>query len=487
MSESIFPIDDIRKLIIEAIPGQIASPDVKLPYRYIPETHWKALHPDNALVEGIRGSGKSFWWKVLQDPRFRAIVGHFLPKTGIDKNTIVSAGFGEISSPDDFPGKDILSNLSSKHDSRQIWRTIIFYHVCKEAKKDIIANQDMWKDRIEYVINNPEKVEKTFYEIDQGLEEKKVYHLILFDALDRAADNWKTMRNLIRGLLQVLLEFKYYKRIRAKAYLRTDQISDPLVADFPDSSKLLSDKMELRWPRNELYGLLWQYLCNESQYGEEFRDGCNKLLEIKWNKYNNIWIVPKEAIEEKAQREIFNQIAGPWMGKDRRRGFPYTWLPNHLGDATDQVSPRSFLAAVRHAAEDSIKIEYEKYPLYYESIKRGVAEASRIRVRELKEDYPWVDKLMNPLSGMSVPCDIKEIKMRWTDSDTLGNLERQIENEELKLPPAHLTEGADGVIKDLIQLGIFRLMKDSRVNIPDVYRVGYNLGRRGGVKPVARY
>ena len=31
---------------------------------------------------------------------------------------------------------------------------------------------------------------------------------------------------------------------------------------------------------------------------------------------------------------------------------------------------------------------------------------------------------------------------------------------------------------------VFLSLRDGRVNVPDVFRVGYGLGRRGGVKPV---
>jgi hypothetical protein len=40
------------------------------------------------------------------------------------------------------------------------------------------------------------------------------------------------------------------------------------------------------------------------------------------------------------------------------------------------------------------------------------------------------------------------------------------------------------VRKDLEVLGIFLRMSDGRVNVPDVFRVGCGLGRRGGVRPV---
>ncbi len=100
---------------------------------------------------------------------------------------------------------------------------------------------------------------------------------------------------------------------------------------------------------------------------------------------------------------------------------------------------------------------------------------------------------MDPLSGLTVPCHFEEISRRWEERRILASLKRKIaeqkaaeENEVVKLPPVHLEEGADGVRKDLETLGVFERMRDNRVNMPDVYRVGFGLGRRGGVKAVAR-
>ena len=55
------------------------------------------------------------------------------------------------------------------------------------------------------------------------------------------------------------------------------------------------------------------------------------------------------------------------------------------------------------------------------------------------------------------------------------------------LPPEHLDEGPAGVRRDLENLGVFeRMKKDDRVNVPDLYRVGFGLGLKGGAKPVAK-
>ncbi len=488
---------DMRELIREALPRDTAvfgrAPDLK--YTFTPTGHSRALHPDAMLVVGIRGAGKSFWWTVLQSEEHRRMVSHLMPKSGIGETTKVSAGFGEKPSPEDYPGKDSLICLNQRFDPRQVWRTIALRQVVRGAETEISRNGNHlplmaanWSDAVEWTENNPEEVERLLYRADQNLEQAGDYHLILFDALDRTADDWPTMLKIIRGLLRVLLEFRSYGRIRPKAFVRPDHLEDTKTADFPDASKVLSQKVELRWPRNELYGLLWQYLCNEPDKGELLRDGCQKILGLTWHRYEdgNVWTVPlKLRIEEEAQRKVFHAITGPWMGRDRRRGFPYTWLPNHLGDAGGQVSPRSFLAAIRYAAADTPRPDYP-FPLYYESIKRGVQEASRIRVQEMQEDYPWVDILMKPLSGLTVPCHFEEIAQRWDDKKILGRLKNDIANETVKLPPARLEEGHAGIRHDLDAIGVFEFMTDGRVNMPDVYRVGYGLGRKGGVKAVAR-
>ena len=486
MSKYRFPLE-IRQLIQSALPQETSlfggSPELK--YTYLPAGHAKALHPDSMLVVGIRGAGKSYWWSALQREDHRSLVAKNLPKTGISKETLVSQGFGEKSSPNDYPQKDTIADLLGHFDARQIWRTIILVHLSKDAGADgpLSRQQPSWKGRIGWVQEHPEEVERLFFEVDTKLDQSGVYHLILFDALDRTADDWKSMYTIVRGLLQVLLEFRSYKRIRPKAFLRPDQLEDSSVAAFPDSSKVLSQKVELSWPRNELYGLLWQHLANDVDL---FRVGCSEGFDIEWRQQDQVWTVPEKLrIDEDKQRDVFHAITGPWMGRDRRRGFPYTWLPNHLGDARRQVSPRSFLAALRHAASDSSKPDYE-YPLHYESIKRGVQEASQIRVREMQEDYPWVETLMKPLSGLSVPCSFDEIANRWERGQTLRQLRQKIKRAGVRLPPAHIDSGESGVRQDLEELGVFERMSDKRVNLPDVYRVGYGIGRRGGVKAVAR-
>ncbi|WP_373500084.1 hypothetical protein [Desulfococcus sp.] len=474
----------LREVIVNALPEDTSrhGNEPELRFTYLPATHAKALRPESMLVVGIRGSGKSFWWSALQKPEHRETVGKDI---GLNRNTKVSTGFGERPQPDDYPGKDTLTRLLVEFEARSIWRTVVLKQIGGGRLPEEFNSLNRWKDRIGWLKENPEPVEQFFYQVDNELESRQTYHLVLFDALDRTADDWKTMNQLIRGLLQTVLDFRSSHRIRLKMFVRPDQIEDPEVAAFPDSSKMLSQKTELYWPRIELYGLLWQHLANEATLGI-FREGCEKLTSVKWRNTEGVWVVPEKLrTDESMQRRVFHAMTGPWMGRDRRRGFPYTWLPNHLGDTRNQVSPRSFLAALRHAASEKERSE-QPFALHYENIKRGVQEASKIRVREMQEDYPWVQTLFEPLSGISVPCHADEIKRIWKEHNVLNGLEHSIAAAAVRLPPEHIHVGSEGVLADLASLGLIERLSADRINIPDVYRVGYGIGRRGGVKPAAR-
>ena len=452
---------------------------------YLPRSHLKAMHPDHLLVTGMRGAGKTFWWGALQDPSVRHLLVRHTGQFPLNENAEVRTGFGVKPDLDQYPGKDVLLQLMAKGISpRIIWRTVQAWQLAGSSHP--LRKQSSWLARATYVGDNPEAIEQLFQERDSEFEGKGAYFVILFDALDRCADDWKEMYRAIRGLLQTALEMRSYRRLRVKVFLRSDQVDESKIADFPDASKVLSSAVELNWPRRELYGLLWHYLANGAN-GGHFR----KFLGGDWASADvdnkSVFSVPREIVKEDLQREKFHSLTGPWMGRGAKRGLPYTWIPNHLGDTEVRVSPRSFLAALRQAAADTADEHQDwHYALHYDSIKRGVQEASKIRVSELREDYPWVDQVLSPLAGMVVPCAFDEIAVRWSGAGVLDRLTKDAEQSEVKLPPRHIDRGPEGVRSDLESLGVFQRLLDGRVNIPDVFRVGYGLGRKGGVRPATR-
>ncbi|MGE6756494.1 hypothetical protein ACQKGO_00675 [Corallococcus interemptor] len=474
-----FDRDEIRAAIHESLPIDASNygkpPDPK--YFYVPRRHVHALHPDNVLVRGIRGSGKSVWWSALQSREHRKVIAAALPQVEVDESTKTSAGFGITPRPDDYPDKRVLKQILETGCAPDLcWQTIIAWHTW--AAQSDLAQKKTWVSRVSWINSNPEEVAIRFSEYDAQLNKKGLRHLVLFDALDRVADTWDAQRSLLSGLLATLLEFRSYSSLRAKAFVRPDML-EAAVTNFPDASKVTANAADLKWQPLDLYSLLWQHLGNEPEHGSHFRQVSQDLIGQSWKRAADVWRIPDPLrSDEDTQFEVFHQITGPWMGRDARRGLPYKWLPNHLADALGQVSPRSFLSALRTAAEDEQHADSD-HALHYEAIKRGVQAASQIRVDEVKEDFPWVAHIMEPLHGLVIPCEFTEIAERWEDANIISTLEHGE-----GLPPKRLASGITGLRRDLVELGLFQEMPDGRINIPDVYRVGFGLGRRGGIKPV---
>ena len=456
------------------------SPDLV----FLPPSHLKALDPDRQLVFGMRGAGKTFWWSALQEEAVRELVGQHVPESTLGAETEVRTGFGDRAALSEYPDKDTLLRLMADgFEPRILWRAVQARQIGMEDHP--VARRESWAARAEYVRDEPEAVARLFEERDREFEGRNTYFLILFDALDRSADDWESISRVIRGLLQSVADLRSYRRLRAKVFLRSDQFGEPEIGNFPDASKLLSSRAELNWPRPELYGLLWHLLVN-GQEGNLFR---SFLKAGEWGSAEGtqlpLFFVPRSLVlDEDYQRTKFHELAGTWMGRDPRRGFPYSWIPGHLGDTRGRVSPRSFLAALRAAAEDTTdRYAGHGTALHYESIKRGVQKASKIRIQEMQEDYPWVDRVLRPLNGIVVPCDFGEVESRWRDAGGVRRLVEQDVEGGVRLPPRHLQLGDAGVRQDLEALSVVQRMRDGRVNMPDVFRVGYGLGRRGGVRP----
>jgi hypothetical protein len=467
----------IRQAIIDALPVDTSYSGAAPPpeHLYIPPAHLKALSVESQLVIGTRGVGKSVWTAALADVELRKQLGASIPQL---ERAEIRVGFAERQNLSVYPDADTFAQLLDQGgEAYTVWRAIAARWSADLLGEAIPRNS--WRETVHWVARNPETVARLMQSASEKLDDEGRYGLLLFDALDRLSNSWQVMDTIVRDLLRVALWLKPYRRLSAKLFLREDQLER--IIDFPDASKLLATKAELTWARHDLHGLLWQYLLNaQDGAGECLRTVYSSTVRADPINFNGKWI-PADAVkrETTSQRALFEALAGPWMGRDRRRGVPYVWTVGHLADGQGRTSPRSFLAAIRQAAEDSLE-RYPDHPhaLHYESIKRGVQKASEIRVSELTEDYPWVRSLMRPLSGLTVPIDFEGIINKWEEAFPKGPQQTIVSDS---LPPEHVDLGWSGVRDDLLQLGVFEQRKDGRVDMPDLYRVGF--GRRGGVKP----
>lgn len=470
---------EIREAIIAALSSETSGfGKAPQPGRtYVPRTHLKALKPEANLVVGARGVGKSFWTAALYNWALRTALE---PSVDWLRKTKVGIGFAEKKNSESYPETDTFTALLREkgYTPYEIWRAVVARWAANALDAREGVPTDTWAVTTDWIRNNSESFAKCVERLSAMFRENGRQGLLVFDALDRTSHDWRSMDEIVKDLLRVVLWLKGFPAIHAKVFLREDQYGRT-VTNFPDASKLLATRAELTWQPHDLHGLLWQLLCNApANHGELLREVYAKICGKEPQRNAEVWSLTDEAKKDgPVQKDLFKALAGPWMGKDRRRGVPYVWSVSHLADCRGQTSPRSFLAAVRTAAENSRdKYPEHEYALHYESIKRGVQEASEIRIAEMAEDYPWVKELCAPLAGLNVPCEFAEVGGRW----------QEIRFPQNSLPPPHAGLGDKGYAEDLKNLGVVEMMRDGRINMPDLYRVGFGLGRKGGVKPVRR-
>ncbi len=481
---------ELRLALTESLPtvDQAGNADMRDPaFTFVPPSHAKALDVDSSVVEGIRGSGKSFWWEHLASDAHRSYIESAYPDVRLGSSFDAVQAFGAQSISTQAPSQDVLTALLKTYSARAIWRAVLAH--CAGFGSPFPASAK-WVERVKWVVEQPEEFDELLRVKDAQLDTNGRTLVVLFDALDRLADEWTTIRPLARALLQLALDVRSTRRIRFKVFLRPDMLQDKEIIGFPDASKLLARKAELRWQRADLYALMFQCVGNAPHGGVAFRQLTTEATDQAFTLVNNAWILPRALrSDEKLQERLFERLAGSAMASGPsgyKRGKPYTWLVNHLLDGLGQVSPRSYSEAIRHAAQHTPSDA--QTALHFRAIQVGVQAASKIRVNEVTtEDYPWIEFVMQPLRGkLTVPCAADDFEQLWVKNHTIEQLKEQLAQSSLgvKLPPQSLNRGSTGLLDDLQALGLIERLRDQRIQVPDVYRLGFGFGRRGGVKPL---
>jgi hypothetical protein len=191
------------------------------------------------------------------------------------------------------------------------------------------------------------------------------------------------------------------------------------------------------------------------------------------------------------QEKLFSAIAGEFMGVNAKRGRTYLWLPRHLADGHGETSLRSFLIALKEAAENTS--DRNLVAVDRVNINLGVPKASQTRREEIKEDHPWVEDAIPPLEGLIVPCDDRELVSRWSDSETVSKI-RARHDPERPAAPVQLALSADdapfseeaALLQALEELGVIERRSEGRVNVPDIFCVTAKIKRKCGLAPRKR-
>lgn len=452
---------------------------------YVPSQHAKALHLDASVVVGMRGAGKSWWTAVLASDAHRAFVSEQLQGSSLAHVT-ARVGFGLDDRGTDFPTPETLAALVAQgREPADIWQTVVLRHALRAVQQPTPFAEGSWAAAVGWFIEHRDEANTHLTSCDDGLAARGQVLLVLFDAFDRLATDWQAVRRLTTGALTVGLRLRSRRSIRTKFFIRPDLDEDEEVWRFPDSSKLRHAKVDLTWSSADLYGLVFRELGNTRDFSPAFRCETSKAG-VVWSEKEGVHVPDSRLLGGEVQEAIVEALADRSMGGGPKRGYTYSWIPLHLADAKGRISPRSYLLAFKEAAEVTTKLRPDHgLALHYAAIQQGVVRASAVRVDEIGEDYPWVRPLLEAGRGGVVPMTTAEIASRWSAEC----LDRMTRAGGAKLPPHRFTNDAfrrgstAALIDDLVELAVLYRTKDDRLNMPDIFRVGFGIRRRGGVKP----
>jgi hypothetical protein len=496
MSE--FNKQKLLELIQEIAPGlataeRESNDDEKFLKNFLPIPNYRlALEPSVLLIQGGRGVGKTELFRLLAIPSGRKALVESLnirSLPDLDRTTWI-AGFGRTRTVEKrFPTPDIVEgqmNGATNIEWRSFWIGLMLGVILQQEDftlKDFLLEEiepeivNLLKDKLSLLSDwlpltkdNLEKLNYVLDKLDEKLIEKDEWLFVTYDELDRLVPSYTALVSPIRELLALWLDrSRRWERIRPKIFLRTDLFRQEIL-NFPDASKLQSYLVRLEWEHKWLYRLLIKRLANSGTEMEEYLQTIPELM-IE-NKTSLGWTITSN---EKLFEELIEKMIGKYMGADARKGITYRWIPNHLQDAGNQIAPRSFLKlfalAAKYRSESTSIFEESTALLQPSDLQGALMDTSGDRIRELQEEYPWLESLKTSLNGLDAPIP----KDKFLDA---VNSTKWSEKPEKQQP----SNNPEEILQYLLQLGVVESRNDGRINMPEIYLYGFGVKRKGGVK-----
>ena len=262
------------------------------------------------IVEGMRGAGKSFWTEVLRRPDLRKQLIANVPTLDLDQLADCKSISWDQRANQNLPTKTTVKRLlaSPSFEVSLFWGAVILAQFPEEIAPYInndYESMDRWIDRISWAQENPEIVHQLLKTIDSKYAQKRQSVMVVIDGLDVVSSSFPDTRRLLRGLFELLLDFRHAKGLRMKVFVREDMISRS-QADFSDASKLFNEKVNLDWTQEDLYALVYHYM---GQRSSRFRYLVARATEISWPKRDGV--DHAELFNALLSKEVVRRDCGP--------------------------------------------------------------------------------------------------------------------------------------------------------------------------------
>lgn len=440
------------------------------------DAHARALRPETLVVRGGRGAGKSSLFHFL---------GHIKKEPSL-AGTVGASGIGATSWQEGYSGSiehpavavvGAFGKAASDDRCRSFWyawlcvrlsigtetplplgalRSVVDQNptpspnALADAAEQDLALLTSWMDTIERGRSAP--------------------IVITYDGLDRIESSSGTRKNMTASLLAMWLSLAdRYRSIRPKVFVREDLFQASLAA-FADASKLDARSVSIEWRVEDLFRVLIKHMANTSDDLKAWVEGSSRGIPLSRN--DGLGWMPPNSLPETGKaswKGFVDHLAGEQMGSGTKKGLTYRWIPNRLQDAHARTVPRSILSLIRNAAVFATDHGPQAQSLRLLTpieLHGALERTSKRRVNELKEEFPVVGRLEH-LRDRTVMLNRKQ---------AVDALSRATTTED--------EHGNDGeqVLRTLIELGAMSERPDGRIDVPDIYRYGFGILRKGGVK-----
>jgi hypothetical protein len=448
---------------------------------FAPEAHAAALDPAAAIVQGSRGTGKSFWAGVLADDAMRAAAATAYPRLGLERLR-VQFGFTGLAGPEGIDKAKLDACVPSgdtPDNSVTFWWATVLRAVMRESEDAPETLRNLMATAA-----NIEQREALISRHAAALASRGQTLLIVYDALDTVAVSWPRRRALTLALFEVVWAMRAWRPIRIKLFLRPDQLDDEGLR-FVELPKLRTGAVRLTWTGTDLYGLLFARLAQGNASEEFSRLLANRglptpapadILSRRWALVSS----------ESSQRMAMSLLCGQHMAEGPhgfKKGKTYDWPLKHLADAFHEVTPRSFLAlCIGGAKHGTPPVDRAVTP---DGIKHGLRLASQTRVDQLHQEFGWIKGVLAPLAGVLLPKNEDEVFEVWRRAGTVATAREDATRHGYLPPfPDHSRAGETDLYLALERIGVMFRRSDGRLDMPDLFRVAARLLKKGGTAPV---
>ena len=451
-----------------------ACEDIRRVFLPLPR-HGLALRPENFIIRGDRGAGKTALFKFLDRTRDDpALLARLFPSSRIEGVVWVD-GFSESPKHPD-PANLEHAAPSDERTTRLFWSAHLACRLIEEGRGEAGALAELyasWREARNDVAGWSSRAETVIPALTQWLDrldaELASPLCVTYDHLDKIAVYEPALRQrYVGGLLALWGSLGVrYRWLRPKIFLRED-IFQTSLGSFSDASKLRSRSVSLDWDKEGLFQVLIRHAAS-------LHDGLRDWIErgtrgIPLRDDQALGPMPPSLPETGpvSQQKFVEHLAGPLMGDGAKKGYTYRWIPNRLQDANVRVVPRSLLNLISYAADHALhtgaRATHERL-ITPADLVAGLRNTSLNRVNELEEEYKFVSRLHH-LQGRTVLMDRREVEKALSrphgGPDGLGN-------------------DGEKVVDELVRIGVLSVRPRDRIDVPDIYRYGFEIKRKGGV------